>query len=159
DHNDAVTRVDDPLVAFVEVLPGIADLSYRAPHASSALVDGRVENTARRVHADVRRAQSEQAVRGRAAAVRLAKQVEASAHELHVFARHRLVRNANRFEGLSVVEVPLLPNDLALLEVVDAGGIEARLDAAGSTTNVPVQARYDLVASLEQLPENDLVVP
>src|SRR5438105_8721959 len=67
-------------------------------------------------------------------------------------------RQPHGFEGCCVVEVPLLPNDLALSEAVDARGIEVGLDAAGPAANVPVVARDHFVVNLKQLPENNLVV-
>jgi hypothetical protein len=42
-----------------------------------------------------------------------------------------------------MVEVPLLPNDLALLDVVDARGVEVHLNAAGSSANLPDEAGDD----------------
>jgi hypothetical protein len=51
-----------------------------------------------------------------------------------------------------VIEVPPLPNDLALLEVVDAGGVEARLDATSSAANLPVEVHDDLVTVLRRCP-------
>src|SRR6202023_1938559 len=39
-----------------------------------------------------------------------------------------------------MVEVPLLPNDIALLEGVDACGVEVHLNAAGSSANLPDEA-------------------
>src|SRR5262249_37449271 len=90
EHNDAVPRVDEPLVGLAKVLPGIAYVSYRS-HAGIALIHVRVENAARRVHPDVWRAQLEQASCRLAALVRLAEELEALAHDFQVLLRHTII--------------------------------------------------------------------
>src|SRR5436190_3519728 len=65
--------------------------------------------------------------------------------------RHRLLLQSHGFEGLGVVEIVSLPDDLAALDRVDVGDAETGVDAARPTSNVPVHARHDVVAGPDQL--------
>ena len=79
-HDDAIPGVDKPLGSFVELFPGLADLSYGAPYARLAHIHVWVEDPARGVHPDLGRAQIKQPLCGGARDVGLAQELESSAY-------------------------------------------------------------------------------
>jgi hypothetical protein len=61
-----------------------------------------------------------------------------------------LLRQAGGFEGFGVIEEPLLPDDPAPVDSVDARRVEHGVNAAGPTVNLPVDTGDDLLAYFEQ---------
>jgi hypothetical protein len=62
-----------------------------------------------------------------------------------------------RLRGLRLVEVPLLPDDLAALDRVEAGGVETRVDPAGTTADLPVNSGDHRISNFVELREDGLV--